>query len=185
MRPSILRRRPFSSPHSISTSRFRRCSRRGAAAARSCSFPKPSVATRPLSGAYWRQSLSRGCISPSSPFSIWRKRRSGKVWRRRSSREVITAGEQLQITPQIARLFAGGRRRLQNQYGPSESHVVTAFTLTGPPEEWPTLPPIGRPISNARIYLLDASGQPVPVGVPASCTSAAPVWRAATGTGRT
>ena len=80
-------------------------------------------------------------------------------------REVITAGEQLQITPQIARLFAGGSRSLQNQYGPSESHVVTAFTLTGPPREWPTLPPIGRPIANTRIYLLDPRGQPVPIGV--------------------
>ena len=79
--------------------------------------------------------------------------------------EVITAGEQLQITPQIARLFAGGSRTLQNQYGPSESHVVTAFTLSGPPREWPSLPPIGRPIANTRIYLLDRRGQPVPVGV--------------------
>jgi len=80
-------------------------------------------------------------------------------------REVITAGEQLQITPQIARLFADGSRTLQNQYGPSESHVVTAFTLTGPPHDWPTLPPIGRPIANTRIYLLDPRGQPVPIGV--------------------
>ena len=79
--------------------------------------------------------------------------------------EVITAGEQLQITPQIARLFADGSRILQNQYGPSESHVVTAFTLTGSPREWPSLPPIGRPIANTRIYLLDQSGQPVAIGV--------------------
>jgi amino acid adenylation domain-containing protein len=81
-------------------------------------------------------------------------------------REIVTAGEQLQITPQIARLFRDGSRRLQNQYGPSESHVVTAFTLSGPSERWPTLPPIGHPISNVRIYLLDRFGQPVPVGVP-------------------
>ena len=83
-----------------------------------------------------------------------------------SLHEVITAGEQLRITPQIARLFPdGGSRVLQNQYGPSESHVVTAFTLTGPPRSWPTLPPIGRPISNTCIYLLDPHRQPVPVGL--------------------
>jgi hypothetical protein len=55
---------------------------------------------------------------------------------------------------------------LSNQYGPTESHVVTAFALTGLPEGWPELPPIGRPIANTRIYVLDASFQPAPVGVP-------------------
>jgi non-ribosomal peptide synthetase component F len=38
-------------------------------------------------------------------------------------KDVITAGEQLQTTPQIGRLFESGRRRLQNQYGPTESHL--------------------------------------------------------------
>ena len=80
-------------------------------------------------------------------------------------REVITAGEQLQITPPVARLFAhDSSRTLQNQYGPSESHVVTAFTLRGSPENWPVLPPIGRPIANSRIYLLDSNRRPVPAG---------------------
>jgi amino acid adenylation domain-containing protein len=82
-------------------------------------------------------------------------------------REMITAGEQLQITQPIANLF----RKLQgctlcNQYGPSESHVVTAFTLKGLPTAWPTLPPIGHPIANTQIYLLDRDLQPVPVGIP-------------------
>ena len=81
-------------------------------------------------------------------------------------REVITAGEQLQITVQITRLFdAGVPRRLQNQYGPSETHVATAFTLEGPVSSWPTLPPIGRPIANDRVYILDRHAEPVPVGV--------------------
>src|SRR5439155_8116097 len=55
---------------------------------------------------------------------------------------------------------------LHNQYGPSESHVVAAFALAGPPRQWPSLPPIGRPIANAQTYLLDAGRQPVPIGVP-------------------
>jgi len=81
-------------------------------------------------------------------------------------REIITAGEPLQITPAIANWF---KKRphvtLHNHYGPSESHVVTAFTLTGSVTDWPTLPPIGRPIANTQIYLLDKDRQPVPIGL--------------------
>jgi amino acid adenylation domain-containing protein len=81
-------------------------------------------------------------------------------------REIITGGEQLKITRQIANWFTKLKNcTLHNHYGPSESHVVTTFTLTGSPKDWPTLPPIGRPITNAQIYLLDAQMQQVPVGV--------------------
>jgi amino acid adenylation domain-containing protein len=84
-----------------------------------------------------------------------------------SLREVITAGEQLRVTDAVRRFFARHPRcALVNQYGPTESHVVSAFELEGPPERWPELPPIGRPISNAKLYLLDRHRQPVPVGVP-------------------
>jgi surfactin family lipopeptide synthetase A len=84
-----------------------------------------------------------------------------------SLREVITAGEQLQITPAIAAWFRSLENcTLHNHYGPSESHVVTSFTLTNPVENWPILPPIGRAIANTQIYLLDSYLQPVPIGVP-------------------
>ena len=82
-------------------------------------------------------------------------------------REIITAGEQLKSTPAIVEFFKKlGNCRLHNHYGPTESHVVTFYTLDGQPEEWPALPPIGRPISNARIYLLNEDLEPVPVGTP-------------------
>jgi amino acid adenylation domain-containing protein len=83
-----------------------------------------------------------------------------------SLREVITAGEQLRITTAIAHLFSQlPQCSLYNHYGPSETHVVTAFTLTGSSQDWPALPPIGQPIANSQIYLLDSDLQPVPVGV--------------------
>ena len=81
--------------------------------------------------------------------------------------DVIVAGEQLQVTPAIRAMFrALGTARLHNQYGPSETHVVTAFTLAGDPDAWMTLPPIGTPVANTRVYVLDANREPVPVGVP-------------------
>src|SRR5208282_4079144 len=54
--------------------------------------------------------------------------------------------------------------RLYNLYGPTEAAVdVTAWTC--PPDFDSTTVPIGRPISNTRIYVLDAGLEPVPVGV--------------------
>ncbi len=85
----------------------------------------------------------------------------------RQLREVITAGEQLQITPHISSFFSRlPRCTLENQYGPSETHVVTAHRLNGLPINWPALPSIGKPIANSRVYILDRQKQPVPIGVP-------------------
>ena len=83
-----------------------------------------------------------------------------------SLREVITAGEALRITPAVAAMF--GRvpgARLDNQYGPTECHVVSAHMLDGAPEGWPALPPIGRPIANTALHVLGPGGEPQPVGV--------------------
>ncbi|HZE87925.1 MAG TPA: condensation domain-containing protein, partial [Verrucomicrobiae bacterium] len=84
-----------------------------------------------------------------------------------SLREIDTAGEQLKITPAMRGLFSRlPACRLVNHYGPSETHLVSTFALAGPARAWPELPPIGRPIANAPIYLLDGGGRLVPMGVP-------------------
>jgi amino acid adenylation domain-containing protein len=81
-------------------------------------------------------------------------------------RDVITAGEQLRISPEIRAFFDSiPGCRLHNHYGPTETHVVTALTLAGPAQSWPGLPTIGRPIANTQIYVLDPGGEPVPAGV--------------------
>ena len=81
-------------------------------------------------------------------------------------REVSTAGEQLQITPAICELFSQLKKcSFYNQYGPSESHVVTEYTLGDSPENWSYLPPIGHPIDNTTVYITDSNLQPVPIGV--------------------
>lgn len=81
--------------------------------------------------------------------------------------DVITAGEQLEITPQILNLFGRLKNcRLHNHYGPSETHVVTSYSLSQVISDWPSLPPIGRPIANTQTYIVDRNLSPVPIGVP-------------------
>ena len=85
-----------------------------------------------------------------------------------SASQIITAGEQLKISPQVRSLFElPGRSELHNHYGPSETHVATALRLEGQPGIWPDLPSIGKPIANAQVYLLNDELLPAPCGVPA------------------
>jgi len=81
-------------------------------------------------------------------------------------REVVTAGEQLRVTGPVRRWMGATGAVLHNQYGPSETHVVTALALEGDPSAWAPLPGIGGPVSNTRCYVLDTALRPVPVGVP-------------------
>jgi amino acid adenylation domain-containing protein len=82
-----------------------------------------------------------------------------------SLRRIITTGEQLQITRPIVELFNDfALCALHNHYGPSESHVVTAHALPGTASCWPARPSIGRPIANARMYIVDQHLNPAPTG---------------------
>jgi amino acid adenylation domain-containing protein len=76
-------------------------------------------------------------------------------------RTLVVAGEACQ--PEWLARWAAEGRRLCNAYGPTE--VTVCATMTPWESTSPTLP-IGRPIANAAIYLLDKRLQPVPVGVP-------------------
>ncbi len=83
-----------------------------------------------------------------------------------SLREVITAGEQLQVTSSVRSFFQQlPQCRLWNQYGPTETHVVTAKLLEGRAEQWSASPAIGQPIDNCEVVLLDRHLQPVPKGI--------------------
>lgn len=78
----------------------------------------------------------------------------------------MATGEQLHITQPVVDFFKQWTWcHLHNHYGPSETHVVTALTLSNQPEQWESLPTIGRPIANTQIYILDQSMEPVDVGV--------------------
>ena len=67
-------------------------------------------------------------------------------------KNIITAGEQLVITKGIEQLL-NSDIKLHNHYGPSETHVATTYEVNKNNIE--VKPPIGSPISNTNIYILD------------------------------
>ncbi|MFF8812378.1 amino acid adenylation domain-containing protein [Streptomyces pactum] len=84
----------------------------------------------------------------------------------RSLKAICSSGEQLRITEEIRALCAAlPGVILENQYGPTESHVVTRYTMTGDPARFPALPPIGTAIDGAEVLVLDERLRPVPPGV--------------------
>ncbi|HVF42738.1 MAG TPA: amino acid adenylation domain-containing protein [Pyrinomonadaceae bacterium] len=81
-----------------------------------------------------------------------------------SLRQVMSSGEAL--TAELAERFhARLGARLHNLYGPTEAAVDVTFREC-PPGERGRLVPIGRPVANTQVYVVDEHLQPVPVGVP-------------------
>jgi amino acid adenylation domain-containing protein len=75
---------------------------------------------------------------------------------------VVSAGEALSVD--LARRWSAGRRVI-NAYGPTEATIgPTMFDTAGLAPDAAVVP-IGRPIANMQIYILDQLGQPLPVGV--------------------
>ncbi|MEU5976816.1 amino acid adenylation domain-containing protein [Streptomyces sp. NPDC047315] len=83
-------------------------------------------------------------------------------------RDVNQGGEALRLPARLREFLAlTPGRRLHNLYGPTETHLVTAFALTASDlAHWeaPTAP-IGAAIWNTRLHVLDRRLRPVPPGV--------------------
>ncbi len=75
-------------------------------------------------------------------------------------RTIIAAGEK--CTNEIVERWSSGRRFF-NAYGPTETTVCA--TMHECKEAAPFGPPIGRPLPNFDVYVLDGQLKPVPVGV--------------------
>jgi amino acid adenylation domain-containing protein len=81
-----------------------------------------------------------------------------------SLRHVVCSGEELPAA--LARKFYAllPQAQLSNLYGPTEAAIdVTAWECK--PDDPQARIPIGRPIANIQMYVLDARYQPVPIGV--------------------
>jgi aspartate racemase len=80
-------------------------------------------------------------------------------------RRVIVGGEKASANALIAwRKVAGNRVQWINTYGPTEASVI-ATSFEPQSSEIPAVLPIGRPIANTQIHVLDSHLQPVPVGL--------------------
>ncbi|MEK2479659.1 amino acid adenylation domain-containing protein, partial [Streptomyces noursei] len=92
-----------------------------------------------------------------------------------SLRRAVQAGEALVVSDAVHRLFTAepadapaqaAPPALLNHYGPAETHVVTTHRVSAAElADGPARPPIGRPVWNTRLFVLDHRLQPVPPGV--------------------
>ncbi|WP_413206106.1 amino acid adenylation domain-containing protein [Rhodospirillum sp. A1_3_36] len=82
----------------------------------------------------------------------------------RSLRRVFASGEALAPSQVQRFLELGLDARLYNLYGPTEASVdVTAWTCSAEDRD---RVPIGRPIANTQLHVLDPEGHPLPAGIP-------------------
>lgn len=80
-------------------------------------------------------------------------------WQATADMTIVSGGEGLP-TP-LARALLGTAKQVLNLYGPTETTIWSSFhTVT--PDDDPI--PIGRPIANTQLYVLNAYQQPVPPG---------------------
>jgi amino acid adenylation domain-containing protein len=75
-------------------------------------------------------------------------------------RTIIAAGEA--CSRELVAKWSSGRRFF-NGYGPTECTVCTTIVECSDSTQ---APPIGRPLPNTQVYILDAQKQLVPIGVP-------------------
>lgn len=69
-------------------------------------------------------------------------------------KHLITAGEQLIISDIFQDVLRERGIHLHNHYGPSETHVVSTYTIH-PGDPIPEFPPIGKPIGCTDLYILN------------------------------
>jgi aspartate racemase len=81
--------------------------------------------------------------------------------------QLLNGGEALSVTHirRALRLLPG--TELINGYGPTESTTFTCcYSIPGESSQNLLSIPIGRPIGNTQVYILDKNLQPVPIGIP-------------------
>jgi amino acid adenylation domain-containing protein len=106
-----------------------------------------------LPTAYW--SALTAAVAESSPP------------RPRALRTVLVGGERAASKSlRTWQQWAGEQITWINAYGPTETTISATFYIADPHDLASETVPIGRPIANAQMYVLDEALQPTPIGVP-------------------
>ena len=156
-----------SSRRSASTSPSRSCSRTWGTGRALVLMPARDAArSRRPAAPSWPSGGSSGCSSPSSSLQ-----QLAEAARERGGLPACAAR-----ADHRRRAAAGhaARRRAAARGGAGCSTTTARPRPTSPPpsccrrppDGWPALPPIGRPIANTAVHVLDRGRQPVPIGVP-------------------
>ena len=83
----------------------------------------------------------------------------------RAVRRLVVGGEALAGTDVRAWLQKAPRSAVVNEYGPTETTVGCTSYQSGPGQDVPEIVPIGTPVANTRVFVLDGWLCPVPAGV--------------------
>ena len=83
-----------------------------------------------------------------------------------AGRQVLFGGEAVDPAAVTAVLREGKPRRLLHVYGPTETTTFATWHEVRDVDPGAATVPIGTPIANTDVYLLDVHGEPVPPGVP-------------------
>jgi amino acid adenylation domain-containing protein len=86
-----------------------------------------------------------------------------------NSIRLVIVGSEKALPDSLARWqrLAGDRIAWCNSYGPTEATITASYFVPDPQTNWSSVStvPIGRPIANVELYVLDPALQPVPIGV--------------------
>jgi amino acid adenylation domain-containing protein len=83
----------------------------------------------------------------------------------RGVRQILAGGEALSVVHVRRLLQVIGEGRFVNGYGPTENTTFTCCYAMDAQSRIGQSVPIGRPITNTRVYVLDERRQPAPIGV--------------------
>ncbi len=95
-------------------------------------------------------------------FHLMVEQRAGDL---SSLRQLLAGGDVLSVTQVKKFLERAGSTKLINGYGPTENTTFTCCHVMSAGSAIKQTVPIGRPIANTQVYLLDENLEPVPVGV--------------------
>jgi amino acid adenylation domain-containing protein len=119
--------------------------------------PRPDVARN---GAHLVEHLLAGEVTTASiPITVLASLDAGSL----PGMETVRVGGDV-VAPEVAEAWARDHRVINN-YGPTEAGVTVSLFEVERGTRYRSVP-LGRPLANTRVYLLDDRLSPVPIGVP-------------------